>query len=67
MVKTYYSIGRCSYCNTFASNKVHWKDSLAYVLPKVARMISEVPKNKVSFEDCYSIAPYSSNKRFYFK
>ena len=64
---SFYIGSRCSYCNTFASNKVHWKDSLAYVLPKVARMISEVPKNKVSFEDCYSIAPYSSNKRFYFK
>ena len=59
----YCNKSRCSYC---ASKKIHWKDSLAYNYPQVARMISEVPKNKTSFEDCYSIG-YGSRKSFYFK
>ena len=53
---------KCGYCG---KNKTHWKDSLAYNYPKVAKMIA-IKENNLTFEDCYDIAPFSS-KKFYFK
>ncbi len=53
---------KCCYCG---KNKTHWKDSLAYNYPKVAKMIA-IKENNLTFEDCYNIAPFSS-KKFYFK
>ena len=53
---------KCGYCG---KNKTHWKDSLAYNYPKVAKMIA-IKENNLTFEDCYNIAPFSS-KKFYFK
>ena len=59
---SFYNGSRCGYCG---NHKIHWKDSLAYVLPKVAKMIA-IKENNLTFEDCYDIAPFSS-KKFYFK
>ena len=53
---------KCCYCG---KNKTHWKDSLAYNYPKVAKMIA-IKENNLTFENCYNIAPFSS-KKFYFK
>ena len=61
-IKFYNSNCSCSYCGNF---KTHWKDSLAYNYPKVAKMIA-IKENNLTFEDCYNIAPFSS-KKFYFK
>ena len=62
---SFYSGRRCSYCNSFASNKVHWRDSLAYNYPNIANMIA-IEENNLIFEDCYNIT-CKSNKKFYFK
>ena len=56
---------RWPYCNTFASHKVHWKDSLAYNYPQIAKMIA-IKENNLIFDDCYNIG-CSSGKKFYFK
>lgn len=56
---------RCGYCNSSASHKIHWKDSLAYNYPQIAKMIA-IEENNLTFDDCYNIACYS-NKKFYFK
>lgn len=61
----FYSGRRCSYCNSFASHKVHWRDSLAYNYPNIANMIA-IEENNLIFEDCYNIT-CKSNKKFYFK
>ena len=53
---------RCPYCN---SKKVHYKDSLAYNYPNIAKMIA-IEENNLTFDDCYDIACHSS-KKFYFK
>lgn len=58
----FYNNKRCSYCG---HNKKHWKDSLAYNYPKIAKMIA-IPENNLTFEDCYNIAPFT-HKGFYFK
>lgn len=54
---------KCGYCK--GQHKVHWMDSLAYNYPQIAEMIA-IEENNLTFEDCYSIACYSS-KSFYFK
>ena len=56
---------RCGYCNSFASHKVHWKDSLAYIYPNIAEMIA-IKENNLTFKDCYNISCHSG-KKFYFK
>ena len=53
---------KCGYCG---NHKVHWKDSLAYNYPQIAKMIA-IEENNLTFEDCYNISCYSS-KKFYFK
>lgn len=53
----------CSYCK--GQYKLHYKDSLAYKYPQIAKMIA-IKENDLTFEDCYSIACYS-NEKFYFK
>ena len=53
---------RCGYCG---SHKVHWKDSLAYNYPQIAKMIA-IEENNLTFENCYNIACFSG-KKFYFK
>lgn len=58
----FYNKCRCSYCG---SNKTHYKDSLAYNYPKIAKMIA-ISENNLTFEDCYNIAPFS-HKKYYFK
>lgn len=58
----FYNRCRCSYCG---SNKTHYKDSLAYNYPKIAKMIA-ISENNLTFEDCYNIAPFS-HKKYYFK
>ena len=58
----FYINQRCPYCS---SKKVHYKDSLAYNYPNTAKMIA-IPKNNLTFEDCYRISCYSS-KKFYFQ
>ena len=60
---SFYRGSRCGYCNTFASGKVHWKDSLAYNYPSVAKMIA-IPKNDLTFDDTFEIA-CRSNRKFY--
>ena len=54
---------RCSYCNI--RKKIHYKDSLAYNYPNIAKMIA-IPENNLTFEDCYNIT-CNNNKRYYFK
>lgn len=57
---------RCGYCRKgVGKTNIHYKDSLAYNYPDVAKMIA-IPKNNLTFEDCYKIA-CSSSKKFYFK
>ena len=58
----FYKGNRCGYC---ASQKIHYKDSLAYNYPQVAKMIA-IPENDLTFYSCYSIA-CKSDRRFYFK
>ena len=53
---------RCGYCYNY---KTHWKDSITHNYPEIAKMIA-IKENNLTFEDCYSIAPFS-NKKFYFK
>lgn len=58
-----YSNGnRCGYCG---KNKTHYKDSLAYNHPNIAKMIA-IPENGLTFDDCYNIA-CKSHKKYYFK
>ena len=58
----YNNKSRCSYCG---KNKTHYKDSLAYKCPQVAKMIA-IEENDLTFEDCYNISCFSKRK-FYFK
>lgn len=58
----FYNNRRCSYCGTY---KTHYKDSLAYNYPNIAKMIS-IEENNLTFKDCYNIA-CQSRKKFYFK
>lgn len=58
----FYNGSKCGYCST---NRTHWRDSLAYKYPQIARMIA-IKENGLTFEDCYSIAPFS-HKKYYFK
>ena len=58
----FYKNRRCGYC---ASKKIHYKDSLAYNYPQVAKMIA-IEENNLTFEDCYNIA-CKSGKKYYFK
>lgn len=53
---------RCPYC---ASKKIHYKDSIAYNYPQIAKMIA-IEENNLTFEDCYNISCFS-HKKFYFK
>ena len=46
---------RCSYCGT---RKTHWKDSLAYNYPDIAKMIA-IHENDLTFEDCYKLGCHS--------
>ena len=59
----FYKGHRCSFCGN--SGETHWKDSLAYNYPQIAKMIA-IEENNLTFEDCYNIA-CQSNKKFYFK
>lgn len=59
----FYNGRRCGYCNSFASHKVHWQDSVAYKYPRIAEMIA-IEENNLTFEDCYNIACYSNNKYY---
>ena len=59
----FYNGNRCNYCR--GQHNIHYKDSLAYKYPQIAKMIA-IEENGLTFEDCYNIAPYS-NKKFYFK
>ena len=52
---------RCPYCNTFASGKVHIKDSLGYIYPNIVKFWSS--KNKKTPFD-YSVG---SNEKVWFK
>lgn len=61
----FYNNKRCGYCHRGGHSKVHWKDSLAYNYPKIAKMIA-IHENEITFEDCYKIAPYS-HKKYYIK
>lgn len=54
---------KCCYCK--GQHNIHWKDSLAYNYPQIARMIA-IEENNLTFEDCYSVSCKSS-KSFYFK
>lgn len=59
---SFYNGSRCGYCN---SKKIHWKDSLAYKYPYIAKMIA-IPENDLTFDDCYNIA-CRSHKKYYVK
>ena len=61
-IAKFYNGRRCGYCH---SKKVHYKDSLAYNYPQIAKMIA-IEENDLTFEDCYNIACGSQNS-FYFK
>ena len=54
---------RCSYCGT---RKIHWKDSLAYNYPDIAKMIA-IHENDLTFEDCYKLGCHSEKNKYYFK
>lgn len=54
---------RCSYCGS--TRKVHWKDSLAYKYPHIAKMIA-IEENNLTFDDCYNIS-CGSKKKYYFR
>ena len=54
---------KCCYCK--GQHNVHWKDSLAYNYPNIAKMIA-IEENDLTFEDCYNISCHS-NRKFYFK
>lgn len=58
----FYRGNRCGYCYR---RKVHYKDSLAYNYPNVAKMIA-ISENNLTFDDCYCISCHSG-KRFYFQ
>ena len=58
----FYNNRRCPYCH---SKKVHYKDSLAYNYPDIAKMIA-ILENNLTFEDCYNIS-CGSHKKYYFK
>ena len=60
----FYRGSRCGYCQSGIS-KIHYKDSLAYNYPNIAKMIA-IPKNDLTFEDCYSVY-CNSHKYYYFK
>ncbi len=55
---------RCNYCHK-GKSLVHYKDSLAYNFPNIARMIA-IEENNLTFDDCYNIKP-KSEKTYYFK
>ncbi|MBP3707100.1 MAG: zinc-ribbon domain-containing protein [Clostridia bacterium] len=55
---------RCGYCK--GQYKVHYKDSLAYNRPDIARMIA-IPENDLTFDDCYNMTCTSSYKKYYVK
>lgn len=57
---------RCSYCNSFASHKVNYFDSVGFLYHNIAKAIVEDERNNVTYEDMYKISPKSHNK-FYFK
>ena len=59
----FYKGHRCSFCGN--SGETHYKDSIAYNYPQIAKMIA-IEENNLTFEDCYNIA-CQSNKKFYFK
>lgn len=59
----FYNNKRCRYC--CGKHKIHYKDSIAYNYPKIAKMIA-IEENNLTFEDCYNISCYN-NKKFYFK
>lgn len=54
---------RCGYCGNY---KTHYKDSLGFLYPHIAKKIVAVEENNLTFEDTYSIAVYK-NERYYFK
>lgn len=56
--------GRCPYCNTFASKKLHPLDSLGHKMPLIASMII-YDENKLSV-DVFNITTHNS-KKFYLK
>ena len=58
----FYNNRKCGYCG---NHKVHYKDSLAYNYPNVAKMIA-IPENNLIFDDCYNIS-CKSHKKYYFK
>lgn len=53
---------RCNYCN---SKLIHYRDSLAYNYPNIAKMIA-IKENNLTFKDCYNIG-CQSGRKFYFK
>ena len=48
----FYNNQRCPYCHR---KKIHYKDSLAYNYPNIAKMIA-IKENNLTFEDCYKIS-----------
>ena len=53
----FYNNRRCPYCS---GKKLHWKDSLAYKYPCIAKMIAEDKRNNIKYEDLYK---YSCNTK----
>ncbi len=53
----FYNNRRCPYCS---GKKLHWKDSLAYKYPRIAKMIAEDKRNNIKYEDLYK---YSCNTK----
>lgn len=57
---------RCPYCNSFASHKVHYFDSLGFLYHDIAKMIVEDKRNNITYENTYEISP-NSHSKYYFK
>lgn len=59
----FYNNRRCPYCS---GKKLHWKDSLAYKYPRIAKMIAEDKRNNIKYEDLYKYSCNTKDK-FYIK
>ena len=67
MPSLFYKGRRCSYCNPFASHKIHPLDSFGTLYPKKAKYWDyEKNKNK-NKNSPYKVAPKSSMEKYWFK
>lgn len=56
----------CGLC-TRRRGKVHYFDSIGFLYHDVAKMIVEDERNNLTYMDTYSIAPFTTKKKYYYK